>query len=302
MKKTKTPAEKKWPAAWLAGAAGAAAIALALTGCGPDAAADASPPGMVLWPAVTSEATPETPESMHQARIAFGAHCVTCHGQAGDGKGPASLYLKTPPRDFTKLIFKIRSTEFFPSDLDIFRSITAGFPAYGMPSFRHLPEHERWALVHYVKKLGREGWIENLRRETGEEFDLEESKEIVAELMETGKLFAASIEPAPDADSPARGKALYDESCSKCHGETGRGDGPSAPTMEDNWGRPLDARDFSEAPIFRKGGWRLVDTVRFIQVGVGGTPMPSHPALSEGQVWDLAHYVHELGEKTLDEQ
>lgn len=271
-------------------------IGIVWTGCGSAASEDA-PPGMMLWSEITAKQVPESQELLRRGSIVYGTRCTTCHGSMGDGQGPGSLFLKTPPRDFTKLKFKLTTNEFFPFDLDLFRSITAGFPVYGMPSFRYLPEEDRWALVYFIKKLGRDGWIEDYRETEGKNFDPEEAQAIVFDLMDPGEPIVVGSEPPVEEPSLARGKELYDESCLKCHGESGRGDGPSASEQEDNWGRPIEPRDFSEASVFRKGGWRLVDTVRLTQTGVGGTGMPAHTDFTEAENWDLARYVHQLRDR-----
>ena len=281
---------------WIAGLLGVpilTVMGIASAGCRSATSEDA-PPGMMLWEMVAATEAPVSAELIRRGRLVYNARCATCHGLAGDAKGPASNFLKTPPRDFTQLTFKLRTTQNFPSDLDLFRSITVGFPAYGMPRFSYLPEEDRWALVHYIKKLAEDGWIERFRDRKGEDFDPKEARTIASEFMNPGDPVVLGSEPASDAASLARGEALYTESCLKCHGKSGRGDGPSAPTLEDNWGRPIEARDFTEAHVFRKGGWRPVDTVRLIRLGIGGTPMPSHPALKESEAWDLARYVLQL--------
>ncbi len=275
-------------------------MGIASVGCKFTTSEDA-PPGMMLWETVTAEYAPASAELLRRGHLVYNVRCATCHGVKGEGNGPASNFLKTPPRDFTQLKFKLRSTDYFPSGLDLFRSITVGFPAYGMPRFDYLPEEDRWALVHYVKKLAEDGWIERFRIKEGEDFDPEEATEIAAELMTPGDLVAMGTEIAADEGSLARGKELYAESCLKCHGESGRGDGPSAANLEDSWGHPTDPRDFGEARVFRKGGWRPVDTVRMTRLGIGGTPMPAHPDMKEDEAWDLTRYVHELRNEALRE-
>ena len=49
-----------------------------------------------------SAATEEgVPPDMEAAREIFSQRCVTCHGETGQGDGPASAGLETDPRNFT---------------------------------------------------------------------------------------------------------------------------------------------------------------------------------------------------------
>lgn len=276
-------------------------MGIVFSGCGSVTSED-TPPGMILWETVRAERVAASPELLDRGRILYGVRCVTCHGLVGDGQGPASIFLKTSPRDFTQLTFKFHTTEDFPTDMDLFRSISTGFPIYGMPSFHYLPEKDRWALVYYIKQLAREGFIKHRQETAGQDFNANEAGEIASEWMEPGELIVVGREPASDAGSLARGEALYAESCLDCHGTSGRGDGPSAATLEDNWGHPIEPRDFGEARVFRKAGWRPVDTVRVIRTGIGGTGMPAHPLLKESEAWDLARYVIHLREKALGDK
>ena len=40
----------------------------------------------------------------------FARHCANCHGEQGDGKGPAAVFLYPKPRDLTSGKFKVRTT------------------------------------------------------------------------------------------------------------------------------------------------------------------------------------------------
>ncbi|PYO13356.1 MAG: hypothetical protein DMD75_05865, partial [Candidatus Rokuibacteriota bacterium] len=74
--------------------------------------------------------------------------CMGCHGDKGDGKGPAAELLMPGPRDFTSGIYKIRTTaNKVPTDQDLFRIITDGMPGTSMPSWAVLPDRDRWNLV-----------------------------------------------------------------------------------------------------------------------------------------------------------
>src|SRR6516225_10450213 len=71
----------------------------------------------------TARAQPE----MFGERV-YRENCVACHGEKGDGKGPQAYRLRTKPRDFTKGIYKFRSTPSgsLPLDKDVYRTITQG--------------------------------------------------------------------------------------------------------------------------------------------------------------------------------
>ncbi len=60
--------------------------------------------------------------------------------------------------------------------------------------------------------------------------------------------------PAATPESIELGKKLYVETgCLKCHGNLGRGDGPSAPTLVDDFGHPIRAANLSQPWTFRGG-------------------------------------------------
>jgi len=57
----------------------------------------------------------------------------------------------------------------------------------------------------------------------------------------------------PSAEAIAAGKLVYEKlECSKCHGPEGKGDGPSASELRDDWGFPIKVRDFASG-IFKGG-------------------------------------------------
>src|SRR2546425_3545109 len=141
-----------------------------------------------------------------------------------------------------------------------------------MPGFRHMPAEQRVEVIEYVKSLNRRFW------------DRQEIKTVAV--------------PAPPAMTPerlARGKQLYaDAECLACHGERGRGDGPSAPTLKDNRDLPIAATDLTRPERFKNGA-RPEDIYRTLVTGLAGTPMPSYAdSLEADQVWDLAFYVLSL--------
>ena len=212
--------------------------------------------------------------------------CIGCHGIDGDGNGAvwelADEYspehkLPRKPRDFTEAVFKLRSTPSgsFPTDVDLFRSISRGLVAdHDMPAFKFLPERDRWAVIAYIKTLSPR-WEE--------EAEWQEEPIVVAE------------PPLPDAPMLVAGKGVYERmQCAECHGPVGKGDGPSAPGLEDDSGLPIVPRDFTDAAQFvgdssPKGVYQTFIT------GLDGTPMPSFADfLDEDQRWQLVWYVTSL--------
>ena len=209
-----------------------------------------------------------------KGKALYQRECAICHGAEGEGDGDAARFLDPKPRDFTKGIFKIRSTPFLPTDEDLLRTITLGIPGTLMPSFEYLTDDERWDLVAYVKTF--------------------------SDMFETEISEPISIpEPPPQTQQHlVEGEMLYAENgCDRCHGPLGRGDGPSASSLEDDWGNPISAYDFT-IPGRMKGGSTVRDVYRAFYVGIGGTPMPAfEDALTDEQYWALAYYVLSLSEE-----
>ncbi len=210
-------------------------------------------------------------------------HCAPCHGEKGDGNGPASKYLYPRPRNYTKGLFKLHTTPSgqLPTDDDLLRTISNGMPGSGMPSFAWLSEADRRALVDRVKALS--VWTD------------EDAGETINHFVDRGQPPAQDIGVAPPSspEAIARGKDVYKKlECFNCHGQTGKGDGPSAVGQTDSWGFPAVPRDFTTG-VFRGGGTDADLYYRFT-VGMPGTPMPAFSQVSDAERWDLVHYVQSL--------
>jgi high-affinity iron transporter len=81
----------------------------------------------------------------------YKAKCVSCHGAAGAGDGPAGKVLNPKARDWTK------GEGLDLTDQQLFDAIKKGGPAVGrgktMIAFPSLSDTEVWNLVAYVKTL-----------------------------------------------------------------------------------------------------------------------------------------------------
>jgi cytochrome c oxidase cbb3-type subunit 2 len=85
----------------------------------------------------------------------FNSYCAPCHGELGKADGPLAYLVYPKPRDFTRGVFKLRSTPSgeAPTDQDLVATIRNGLPGTAMPSFYFLKEEEIGSLAAYVKQL-----------------------------------------------------------------------------------------------------------------------------------------------------
>ena len=207
-------------------------------------------------------------------KIVYEHKCMLCHGEKGDGKGPVASELNPAPRDFTRGVYKIRTTSNRnPSDRDLFKVITNGMPGTTMPSWRVLPEKDRWDLVAYVKTFAPDAFKE------------------APKTQELPKDVASS------AESITRGKEMYEAiECNKCHGAQGRADGPSRAELKDEWGQPIKPANLAQRWNFR-GGEDRMDIAMRLATGLLGTPMPSFIDSVEKpeDIWHLTNYIQSLG-------
>ena len=216
---------------------------------------------------------PDSADLRELGREVFSDHCAGCHGARGDGAGRAATFLSPLPRDFTAGVFKFRSTPSgsLPTDGDLYRTVTRGVRWTAMPTWHEVPDKQRIAVVAYLKTFSKR-WTED------------------------------AVEPpiplpGPPKATPelvARGKALYAQAkCAECHGESGRGDGPSADTLQDDFQRPIRPADFTRGQ--HKAGASVTDLYRTMTTGLDGTPMPSFAdSMSDAERWAIAYYVLSL--------
>jgi cytochrome c oxidase subunit 4 len=90
-----------------------------------------------------------TPELVAKGHALFLQQCATCHGDSGQGNGPASGSLTPKPRNFTSA----EGWKFGRGVTQIFHTITNGSPGTAMPPFSPISPEERFALAHYVRTL-----------------------------------------------------------------------------------------------------------------------------------------------------
>ncbi|MCA9550105.1 MAG: cytochrome c [Myxococcales bacterium] len=101
-----------------------------------------------------AKAPKPTKELLEKGKATFTVNCVACHGEKGDGTGPAAVALDPKPRNFSTDQFKNGDK---PDQ--VFKTISEGLAGTPMVAYGHLSEEERWGLVYYVlefhKKAGK---------------------------------------------------------------------------------------------------------------------------------------------------
>jgi len=261
------------------------AMLLAVSGCGPGKqATSASGKGEAAAPAKVTRVSfsdlavapkPDvTPQLLERGKAVYGQNCAACHGIKGDGNGDAAAFLLPKPRNFVEAKYKLRSTPTgqLPTDGDLFRSVSLGLPGTPMPPWKHsLSDEDRWAVVEYIKAFSPR---------------FSDPSEAKTTVITVGP-------PAPrNGTTLAEGKALFTKwSCFSCHGESGHGDGSSAPTLVDDHQNKITPRDFSRPSLF-KSGYATKDIARAVLTGFNGTPMVGfHGQMPEADAWKLAYYV-----------
>ena len=201
--------------------------------------------------------------------------CSQCHGEKGDGLGLAAPRLLPRPRDFTAGKFKVRHTPngALPTDDDLRHIIRQGMPYTSMPAWPQLSDAQVDELVTAVKSFSPD----------------------FADPQKKPAPIAIPEAPAFSEESAKKGKEVYAQiGCAACHGEIGRGDGPSAPNLTDDWGHPIRPADLTKRWTYR-GGPTREDIYRTFTTGMNGTPMPSFAeSLTDEQRWQLVDYIESL--------
>jgi len=159
-----------------------------------------------------------------------------------------------------------------PVDDDLLRTLREGLYHTNMPSWAALGERTMRDVAEYIKTFSPR-W-----KEEG-----------------PGDPVAYVPEPPDGAESREKGKAVWNaQACFNCHGQGGKGDGTSVPTLFDDWGFHITPFDFTSSP-HRKCGNGDKDLYRTFLTGLNGTPMPSFAdTVTPEDAWHLVHFLKTL--------
>ncbi len=252
------------------------------------------------WGPETLGRTPKGREQvvLNHGREAYKTYCIGCHGEAGDGAGPAARFLNPKPRDFRSGIIKFAAVESgeLPHDADLERVIRSGLHGTAMSQWRFMPKNTVEAVVQYIKTFAAEAYQRD----------------------EPHAAIVPTLDPWIDGDmDEAReaGAAVYHAlaRCNNCHPSymtrrqiydlskqkfgyglgTFREDMYEGRVTESDWGQEIQAPDFLAATL--RSGADVGSLYRVIVSGVGGTAMPTwRGALPEEQLWAMVHYIKSL--------
>ena len=226
---------------------------------------------------ITVMAITATVVSAQDGKVVYDKWCAGCHGDTGAGDGYGSKTMLPHPRDFTKGVYKIRTTASgeIPADDDLRHIIEVGMPGTAMPEWKsRLSASEITSVISYIKSFSPNSFKDKAK--------------------------VIAIGSPPSGNGVDAGKAVFQKlECSKCHGLAGRADGKSAPTLKDDYGNPIRPADLTENWKFR-GGNTVAQIYTRLKTGLDGTPMPSfqdaidNKLITEEQLWRVAQYVHSL--------
>lgn len=94
-------------------------------------------------------AAPKKGANLERGQKVFAANCVACHGEKGDGNGPAAKAISgAKPRNFIEGDFKYGS-----SKEELFKTVTNGVTGTAMPPWNGLPEDDRKAVIEFILSL-----------------------------------------------------------------------------------------------------------------------------------------------------
>ena len=238
--------------------------------------------GLLLWAGLgftlisagaAETGTSAARQTLYLGQQVYQVNCAVCHGVGGDGNGPSASMFRIRPRDFRTGLFKFRSTASgsLPTDDDLLHTLAQGVRWTGMIGRPDIGENDRRAVIQYIKT-----------------FSSRFAKE------QPGKPVIVPAAPAKTQEILDQGKRLYNEvGCNACHGEQGRGDGPSAGGLKDDWGWKTWPSDLTWRPLKRGSDTR--ETYLTLVTGLSGTPMPSYASsLNSAQLWSLVYYLESL--------
>ncbi len=106
------------------------------------------------WKNLKSAMSP-TDRSLLHGRQIFVTNCIGCHGQYGNGRGPASEFMKPDPGDFTKPELHLAA-----SDGQYYQYLLFGLPGTSMPAWGdYLTVNDIWDVINFLRTIPKGGLV-----------------------------------------------------------------------------------------------------------------------------------------------
>lgn len=222
-------------------------------------------------PAYANELTLKTGEV--KPELIFRRSCAVCHGERGNGDGPASINLNPRPRDFTQSSSLTRET--------MINAVTHGKPGTAMmPWTRKYNERQIAAVVDYIRRKFMLAALDP-RIETGPQHNIPSPAAVKSVAVP-----ADMSQPLPKglAGDIKLGERFFMGNCAICHGKQGNGEGSRAYLLNP---RPRNFHDgYSHANLNRPALFSAITT------GKPGTVMPAWgKVFSDQEIANVAEFV-----------
>jgi mono/diheme cytochrome c family protein len=247
-----------------------------------------------------------------RGKAIYETRCAVCHGESGDGKGPAaaSLPLKPPDLRDARMVNEMTPSYWFwrvseGGFVEPFRSQGSIMPAWKDV----LSVDERWAVIAYQHTFsGHQGSHDHAPTQAGHagmpghagmRRPMEGGHQSMTAHVhaEVPSDYRGSHIPAAAWTHPdllARGKVIYAARCAVCHGDSGDGKGPGAASL------PLKPPDLRDASMVAEmpGNywfWRVSEGASVEPFRSQGSTMPAwKDVLSVEERWAVIAYAHTL--------
>jgi cbb3-type cytochrome c oxidase subunit II len=202
---------------------------------------------------------------LDSGKAIYTRECQVCHGCSGRGEGPYRTGLEPLPPDFGDGSYG----DF--TDADYFWRLEVGVPWSAMPTWGlQYSADELWTVVHYLRTTFTQTEPGLPKLPEGQTFTYP-------------PLYKQQVMPA--TASFERGKALYANMCTQCHGQTGDGRGPDGLYLRPRPANLQDqATDLDPPPALNS----------ILTFGIRNSSMPAWGEwLPIDQRWDLVKFIVE---------
>ena len=100
-------------------------------------------------------ALPPTQRSLLHGKQIFVTNCTGCHGVYGDGRGPASQFMKPDPANFQRIELQLGA-----SDGQYYQYLLMGLPGTSMPAWGdYLTVNDIWDVINFLRTIPKGGLV-----------------------------------------------------------------------------------------------------------------------------------------------